>query len=103
MPVSNQPGEPGRIHVLATVDAPGPAIPAKFKAGKRQSLQFEAFLARRSERAGGIRIEVVSNDRFASTRRYAYPGEDSAAGDWNIVATRNNRVEYEFMPEVGDG
>ncbi len=69
----------------------------------RQSMQFTAFLARRGDRAGGIRIEVVSNDRFASTRRYAYPGENSLAGEWNAVAARNNRVEYEFLPELGDG
>jgi hypothetical protein len=55
----------------------------------------------RPENANGIRIELVANDRFSSTRRYPFPEEGASAGDWNEVAARNNRVEYEFLPVTG--
>jgi CheY-like chemotaxis protein len=69
--------------------------------GERQTPEFGAFMDMRPENANGIRIELVANDRFSSTRRYPFPEEGASAGDWNEVAARNNRVEYEFLPGTG--
>lgn len=70
--------------------------------GERQSDAFAEFMADRPENENGIRVELVANDRFASTRRYPFPEAAEAglsAGDWNETAARNNRVEYEFLPD----
>jgi CheY-like chemotaxis protein len=74
---------------------------------ERQTEGFAEFMAARPENAQGVRIELVANDRFASTRRYPFPEPSTEAGGvsaeiWNETATRNNRVEYEFLPEVGE-
>lgn len=64
---------------------------------ERQTESFVAFLDDRPVNADGVRIELVANDRFASTRRYPFPEAEVSAGAWNAVASRNNRVEYEFL------
>jgi len=74
--------------------------------GERQTEEFTRFIAERPENADGVRIELVANDRFASTRRYPFPEPSSEGGVnaevWNQTASRNNRVEYEFQPEEGE-
>ena len=67
--------------------------------GERQAPEFAAFIEDRAANENGIRIELVAEDRFASTRRYPYPEEGADAGLWNDIAGRNNRVEYEFIPD----
>ncbi len=67
--------------------------------GERLSAGFAAFLEERPPGEGGIRIELIANDRFASTRRYPFPEENATAADWNRIAERNNRVEFEFLPD----
>ena len=73
---------------------------------ERQTETFSQFMTARPENDGGIRIELIANDRFASTRRYPFPesGTEGAlsAAEWNRTAARNNRVEYEFLPEAGE-
>ncbi len=73
---------------------------------ERQSEVFAQFLADRPENEDGVRIELVANDRFASTRRYPFPeaAEDAglSAGEWNQIAARNHRVEYEFVPDTAE-
>ena len=66
---------------------------------ERQTAEFIEFMDERPPNADGIQIELIANDRFASTRRYPYPESDVTAGEWNSVANRNNRVEYEFLAE----
>ena len=71
----------------------------------RQTEAFAEFMAERPENQDGVRIELIANDRFASTRRYPYPESSEAgisAGVWNETAARNHRVEYEFVPETGE-
>ena len=83
------------IEACGTIGHPldGSGFPAE-----RQTEAFAEFMAARPENEGGVRIELVANDRFASTRRYPFP-EPSAeedgvsAGVWNETAARNNRVE----------
>jgi hypothetical protein len=74
--------------------------------GERQTEAFAQFMAERPENADGVRIELVANDRFASTRRYPFPEASPEGGinadEWNQIAARNNRVEYEFLPESGE-
>jgi hypothetical protein len=55
----------------------------------------------RGETANGITVELVALDRFASTQRFPYPDAGGTAADWNAVAERNHRVEYEFLPANG--
>lgn len=67
--------------------------------GERLSPAFAEFMEQRPTSADGIRIELLASDRFASTRRYPFPEEGARAGDWNRIAERNNRVEFEFQPD----
>lgn len=71
----------------------------------RQNESFAQFLAERPENENGVRLELVANDRFASTRRYPFPEpsaeEGLSAEVWNQTAVRNHRVEYEFLPDEG--
>ena len=67
--------------------------------GQRMSEKFAAFIEARTDNAEGIRIELIANDRFASTRRYPFPERDVDAETWNLVAERNNRVEYDMVPD----
>ena len=67
--------------------------------GERLSAAFSEFLEARPTGEDGIRLELIANDRFASTRRYPFPEENASASDWNRIAERNNRVEFEFLPE----
>jgi len=70
--------------------------------GERMTPEFAEFIESRPENADGIRIELIANDRFASSRRYPFPEEGATAGEWNQVAERNNRVEFEFLPQAGE-
>jgi CheY-like chemotaxis protein len=70
--------------------------------GERLTPGFAEFIENRPQNADGIRIELIANDRFASTRRYPFPEEGATAGDWNRIAERNNRVEFEFLPELSE-
>jgi CheY-like chemotaxis protein len=65
--------------------------------GERMSAEFESYLAARSESDNAIELELIARDRFGSTRRVPFPSEAVLAGEWNEVATRNHRVEYEFL------
>lgn len=72
--------------------------------GERETEEFAQFIAERPVNADGIRIQLIANDRFASTRRYPFPELSAdggvSAGVWNQTAARNNRVEYEFLPDA---
>jgi CheY-like chemotaxis protein len=63
---------------------------------ERMSPEFEEYLAIRPAQA--IKIELVAHDRFSSTRAVPFPETSVTAGEWNAIAGRNNRVEYEFIP-----
>jgi CheY-like chemotaxis protein len=63
---------------------------------ERMSPEFEEYLATRPAQA--IKIELVAHDRFSSTRAVPFPETSVTAGEWNAIAGRNNRVEYEFIP-----
>ena len=63
----------------------------------RVSPEFSSYLASMEARSG-IRLEVVANDRYSSVRRHGFPGDLATAGDWNAIAARNHRVEYDLVP-----
>jgi hypothetical protein len=69
--------------------------------GDRETPEFADFMDQRGETANGITVELVALDRFASTQRFPYPETGGTAADWNAVAERNQRVEYEFLPAKG--
>jgi CheY-like chemotaxis protein len=64
----------------------------------RQSERFAAYMADRADRRSRIQVELVAHDRFGSRPRYPFPEGSVTAGEWNAVAVRNNRVEYELIP-----
>jgi CheY-like chemotaxis protein len=65
---------------------------------QRQSLAFANYVATLRQRTGGaITVETVAAGRRSPV---AYPeqGEGSTAGEWNLVAAQNNRVEFRLEP-----
>jgi hypothetical protein len=67
---------------------------------QRQSVDFANFIAilkRRSE--GAIAVETIDAGRRDPVP-YPKQGESSTAGDWNTVATQNNRVEFRLVPDA---
>jgi len=62
---------------------------------ERQSPEFEAFMA--SGSGPSRTVELIAHDRFSSTRRIPFPEGSVNAGEWNEVAGRNHRVEFEFV------
>jgi CheY-like chemotaxis protein len=65
---------------------------------QRQSVSFANFLATSPVVNGGqIDVEVVAYDRRGSEARYPFPATVTTAGDWNALATLNNRVEYTLL------
>jgi len=70
---------------------------------QRQSVAFANFSGTLDQRTGGaIEVEVVDAGR-RSPVSYPEQGETSTAGDWNKVATRNNRVEFRLVPAADEG
>jgi len=65
---------------------------------QRQSVAFANFVGTIGQRTGGaISIETVEAGR-RNPVGYPEQGDDSTAGDWNAVAVRNNRVEFQLVP-----
>ncbi len=69
-------------------------------AAQRQSVDFANFTASLRKRTGGaIEVDVVDAGR---TQPVDYPAqaERTTAGDWNVVAAQNNRVEFHIVPKA---
>jgi len=65
---------------------------------QRQSVGFANFAATLRQRTGGaITVETVNAGR-RNPVEYPEQGERSTAGEWNAVATQNNRVEFRLVP-----
>jgi len=65
---------------------------------QRQSVAFANFAATLGQRTGGaITVEIVNAGR-RNPVEYPEQGEHSTAGEWNGVATQNNRVEFRLVP-----
>jgi len=65
---------------------------------QRQSVAFANFAATLGQRTGGaITVETVNAGR-RNPVEYPEQGERSTAGEWNAVATQNNRVEFRLVP-----
>jgi CheY-like chemotaxis protein len=70
--------------------------------GRRQSIAFANFLSTSPlVNNSGISIEIVTHGY--SEPRVEYPSRDSdiTAGEWNLLAATNNRVEVRLLPEEG--
>ena len=66
----------------------------------RQTSHFEFFRAASPLLAeSGIELDVVIRDRSDSVPRVPYPDNPETAGDWNRVATINNRLEFSLLPD----
>ena len=65
---------------------------------QRQSVAFANFAATLRQRTGGaISVEIVNAGR-RSPVEYPEQTESTTAGDWNMVAAQNNRVEFRLVP-----
>ena len=65
---------------------------------QRQSVAFANFAATLGQRTGdAITVEIVNAGR-RNPVEYPEQGERSTAGEWNGVATQNNRVEFRLVP-----
>jgi CheY-like chemotaxis protein len=67
--------------------------------GERQSVTFANFLASSPlANESGIQVEVVAHSRADSVRRFPFPANLTTAGEWNEIATMNNRLQYSLIP-----
>jgi hypothetical protein len=67
---------------------------------QRQSVDFANFAGMLRKRTGGrIEVEIVNGGR---QQPVAYPAQEdrTTAGDWNVVAAQNNRVEFHIVPSA---
>ncbi len=65
---------------------------------QRQSLAFANFIATLRQRTGGAITVEIENAGRRDPVAYPEQGEGSTAGEWNLVAARNNRVEFRLEP-----
>ena len=64
----------------------------------RQTIGFANFLAGTALLGEtGIEVELVANDRLASSRLHRFPATIRSAGEWNRIAGLNNRIEYSLI------
>jgi CheY-like chemotaxis protein len=69
-----------------------------FSPAQRQSVAFANFAAGLRQRTnGGIVVEVTNGGR-SDPVQYPEQREGMTAGQWNGVATQNNRVEFRVIP-----
>ena len=65
---------------------------------QRQSVAFANFTAGLRQRTNGAIVVEVANGGRSSPLEYPEQHEGMTAGEWNGVATRNNRVEFRVVP-----
>ena len=63
----------------------------------RLSVAFSNLLL--NDPAPGIRLNLIALDGQDSSSGWDYPGAGSSAGQWNLAALFNNRVEVELLPD----
>jgi len=69
--------------------------------GERQSVSFANFLASSPlVNESGIQVEVIAHSRADSVRRFPFPANLTTAGEWNEIATLNNRLQFSLIPAV---
>jgi hypothetical protein len=67
------------------------------RASARESVAFANFLGTRPGDAA-VRIEIVSHGNSSPTVPYPPGPQGLTAGDWNVVARQNNRVNVTLLP-----
>lgn len=67
--------------------------------GRRQSPAFSRYLVTRASLASPIEIEVISYGNERPLTRYPNVATLRTAGEWNAIAARNNRVQFELVPD----
>lgn len=78
----------------------GFGIGAAYDRGLRQSVAFANFVNSANEQSGGsIRYEVISLGNSDPLLGYPATTAGLAAGDWNEIASSNNRVSVSLLPD----
>ena len=67
-------------------------------AAQRPSLAFANNIATLRQRTGGAITVEIENAGRSDPLAYPEQGEGSTAGEWNLVAAQNNRVEFRLEP-----
>jgi CheY-like chemotaxis protein len=68
--------------------------------GKRQSVPFANAVAA-AERHGQLRVETISHGSAEPQVNYPPASYDVSAGEWNAIASRNQRVGVRLIPGAG--
>jgi CheY-like chemotaxis protein len=66
--------------------------------GQEQSLDFAYTLANAERQSPAIGVQVFSRGSAEPLVPYPASGYETAAGDWNFIAARNQRVELRLLP-----
>jgi CheY-like chemotaxis protein len=69
-----------------------------FSPAQRQSVAFANFTAALRQRTSGAIVVEVANGGRSDPVQYPAQREGMTAGQWNGVATQNNRVEFRVIP-----
>jgi hypothetical protein len=69
-----------------------------FSPAQRQSVAFANFTAGLRQRTNGAIVVEVTNGGRSDPVQYPEQREGMTAGQWNGVATQNNRVEFRVIP-----
>lgn len=67
--------------------------------GKRQSVPFANAVAA-AERRGQLRVETISHGSAQPQVNYPSPSFDVSAGEWNAIASRNQRISVRLIPDA---
>jgi CheY-like chemotaxis protein len=82
----------------ADCDRIGLSAGESYELGLRQSIAFANYIRLSGERSGGrIRYEIVSRGNGDPVIDYPASAASLSAGDWNSIASGNNRVEVSLL------
>jgi CheY-like chemotaxis protein len=74
-------------------------MPAAIASGVQQSIGFANMVAS-ATRGGGLQVETVSYGSAQPLIDYPFLGYSVTAGDWNVIAARNQRITLQLLEET---
>jgi CheY-like chemotaxis protein len=73
--------------------------PAAIESGVQQSIGFANMVAS-ATRSGRLQVETVSHGSAQPLIDYPFLGYSVTAGDWNVIAARNQRITLQLLEET---
>jgi len=74
-------------------------MPAAIESGGQQSIGFANMVAS-TTRSGRLQVETVSYGSAQPLIDYPFLGYSVTAGDWNVIAARNQRITLQLLEET---